>query len=108
MRILSSLLLALILALGTPVAVSSSEAGNGCPPQAALDDDAGNPCNPSDNGNDMACGVVGGTCQVPAVLAADTVAPAASPAATHSLASSPHYHSPDLFGLFRPPIAHVS
>lgn len=108
MRILSSLLLALMLALGTPVAVSSPEAGIGCPSEAALDGDAGNPCNPSDNGNDMACGVVGGACQVPAVLVADTVAPVESPAAAHSLIASPHYLPPDLLGLFRPPITRVS
>lgn len=108
MRILSSLLLALILALGMPVAVFSSEVGNGCPLQAGLDDDAGNPCNPSGNGNDMACGVIGGACQVSAVLVADTVAPVESTAAAHSLLASRYYLPPHLLGLFRPPITRVN
>lgn len=108
MRMLSNLFVALILALGTPVAVCSPETGNGCPPQATVDGDAGNPCNPSDNGNGVACGVIASACQVSAVLVAGTAASAASPVATHFLPSSPHYLSPDLFGLFRPPIAHVS
>jgi len=105
MRILPNLLLILIVvALGAPSVVPAGEGGNGCAIGMELDAGAGSPCGSTDGGIDMNCGPVGGTCQMPAVSPFDSVVPTGSTEIDHPLPALVPYRSPDLSGLFRPPI----